>query len=52
METLELKNLSLDDLMDGIGIGEVTEEFNINANKSECNGEGHPQNCKCSCRYK
>ena len=42
METLELKDLSLDDLMDGIVIGEGTEGFINTANKSEGGKEGTP----------
>ena len=37
METLELKNLSLDDLRDGIVIGEEIEAININAG-IKCDG--------------
>ena len=49
METLELKDLSLDDLRDGIGI-EGIEEFNINAYKCKEGGSGSDgtscgQNC-------
>ena len=41
METLELKDLSLDDLMDGIGIIEEIEDINI-----ICGDKCDPDHCQ------